>query len=458
MTTCPRTIAAAVASLALIAASPAYATSTEPRAPASTDPTEMDCSPAEYGGEQATISFVWWVGGGDSPSDIWIHDAMDCFEQKYEGMLTLDVEFVPGPAEYVEKLEVDYGAGTQLPPIVSMKLDPSLAQLWLDNDELVDLMPYFDADPAWQAISIEESVDLNTIDGELVAAPDNYQTAIGLFYNTDLFAEAGLDGMPEDWDGFFGALQALKDAGVTPLSLHTEDTGWSTMLLFEALLARTQEGRDFLYESFPTDFDRPFIVDAVRDMARLFEFAAPDAIGGSYPVAANNFLNEQTAIMPNGPWMIGNFHDPELAAEGFGERVDVALYPGGVTVDDTGRQLGNWAITTGHSQAITDGAAEFIRWMSSEEVVRQRVIRLGSTAPNLELSADDLAALDPLAAKLIRLVQENEAPILPNYQGQWNTTIQNETLVQELPQLALGNITAEEFVAKLSAAAVEGNP
>lgn len=434
----------------------AETTTQDSAAPAS--PTAMDCSAADYAGEPATLSFVWWVGGGDSPSDVWVQDAIDCFQQRYEGSITLDIEFVPGQADYVDKFKVDYGAGVQLPPVVTLKRDPSLAQLWIDNDELIDLTPYFEADPDWQAISIEASRQLNTIDGRLVAAPDTFQTAIGIFYNTEMFESAGVDGFPEDWDGFFAALEAVQDAGFVPLSIHTDDTGWSTILIFEALLARTQEGRDFLNETFPSDFNQPFIIDAVEEMQRLFQFAGDEAVGGNYAIAANNFLNEQTAIMPNGPWMIGDFSDPDQAAEGFADKVGVALYPGAVAVDDTGLQLGDWAVTSGHSQVVTDAAVEFIKWMNSEEVVRQRVIRLGSSAPNLALSAEDLASLDPLASALIELVQVNNAPILPNYQGQWNTTIQNEVMVQELPQLALGNLTPEEFAQRLTDAAISGNP
>ncbi|MGH2559144.1 MAG: extracellular solute-binding protein, partial [Thermomicrobiales bacterium] len=234
-------------------------------------------------------------------------------------------------------------------------------------------------------------------------------------------------------------------------------TGWCPMLLFEALVARSEEGREFLNRSFPDDFNQPFLIEAAADLATIFQYTTPDAVGGAYAMAANNFLSGQTAIMPNGPWMIGDFRDPEKSSEGFGDKIDVALYPGDVAVDDTGRQLGNWAVTKGYPEEVVLGAVEFIKWMSSAEVVRQRVIRLGSVAPNLDLSPDDLSQLDPLAAKLIQLVQEKQAPVLPNYQGQWNTIVQNEAIVQGLPQLALGNITPERFVEMLTEAAQEGN-
>ncbi|MGH2531318.1 MAG: ABC transporter substrate-binding protein [Thermomicrobiales bacterium] len=424
---------------------------------AAQDATAMDCTPVDYQGPAATISFVWWTGGGDSPSDQWVSDAFACFNQKFDGKLEADVEYVPGPHDYIEKMKTDYAASGMLPPIVALKLDPTLAQLWIENDEVVDLKPYFDASPEWQAISLQDSVVLNTIDGKLVAAPDTYQTAIGLFYNTELLAKAGVSGLPTTWEGFFAALEQLKTANIPALSLHTEETGWCPMLLFEALVARSEEGREFLNLSFPDDFNQPFLIEAATDLATIFQYTTPDAIGGAYAMAANNFLSGQTAIMPNGPWMIADFRDPEKSSEGFGDKIDVALYPGDVAVDDTGRQLGNWAVTKGYPEEVVLGAVEFIKWMSSAEVVRQRVIRLGSVAPNLDLSPEDLSQLDPLAAKLIQLVQEKQAPVLPNYQGQWNTIIQNEAIVQGLPQLALGNITPEQFVEMLTEAAREGN-
>lgn len=423
-----------------------------------TDSFALDCSPVDYEGDPVTLSFVWWRGGGDSPTDIWIDDSFACFEEKYGGKITLDIEFVPGPHDYVTKLQSEYATTGELPIVVVPKLDPNLAVAWLENDELVDLTPYFEADPDWQAIAIEASLDLNTIDGKLVASPDSYQTAVGYFYNTTLFEQAGVTEIPDDWDGFFAMLDQLKAAGIPALSLHTEDTAWTPILMYEALIARTPEGRDFLNAVFPSDFNQPFLIDATRDLARLFEYATPDAIGANFPLAANNFLAERTAIIANGPWMIGDFRDPEKAAADFGDRVGVSLFPGPFAVDDTGRQLGDYAIAKGHPQEMIDAAAELIKWMSGAEVTRQRVIRLGSVAPNLDLSEGDLALLDPLAADLINQVQQTGAPILPNYQGQWNSIVYNEAIQQELPQLALGNITPEEFLQLLTDAAVEGNP
>lgn len=422
----------------------------------SVDPTAFRCEPADYQGPQVTLNIVWWVGGGDTASDKLFKDGLDCFNQKYAGKIEVTVDYVPGGHDYEAKLRTDYAASGQLPIVVAPKRVGDLAQLWIDNGELVDLKPYYDASPTWQRIAIAESTAFNTVDGKLVAAPDTFVTPVGLFYNTELLGKAGVADIPETWDDWWAALEKLKAAGIPAVSLHTQDIGWSAMLIYEALVARTPEGEAFLGIKYPKDYNKPFIIEANRDIARVFQHTTPDAIGSAYELAANNFLSGKTAIMPNGPWMIGEFRDPEQSSAGFGDKIASGLYPGPVAVDDAGIQVGDWAIGTGYSPDETAAAAEFIGFMAgAEEFTRQRVIRMGSIAPNLPLPPEDLASLDPLAADLLTLIQDNNAPILPGYFVQWTSVIQNETIVQGLPQLALGQITAEEFAQQLTDAAQE---
>ena len=44
-------------------------------------------------------------------------------------------------------------------------------------------------------------------------------------------------------------------------------------------------------------------------------YTTQDAIGGKYENAANNFLAGQTAMLANGPWMIGDFSDTSMTEE-----------------------------------------------------------------------------------------------------------------------------------------------
>ena len=47
----------------------------------------------------------------------------------------------------------------------------------------------------------------------------------GMFWNPELFAEAGIEKFPETWEEFWDCCDRLQANGITPLGLHTEGTG-----------------------------------------------------------------------------------------------------------------------------------------------------------------------------------------------------------------------------------------
>ena len=42
---------------------------------------------------------------------------------------------------------------------------------------------------------------------------------MGIWYNKDLFEQAGIDAPPATWEELLADVQTLKDAGITPISL-----------------------------------------------------------------------------------------------------------------------------------------------------------------------------------------------------------------------------------------------
>jgi raffinose/stachyose/melibiose transport system substrate-binding protein len=70
------------------------------------------------------------------------------------------------------------------------------------------------------SFAAQAALNLYGQNGEYYGVPWTWG-AVGMFYNKALFAEAGLDpeNPPATWDEFLAAVQALKDAGITPLTL-----------------------------------------------------------------------------------------------------------------------------------------------------------------------------------------------------------------------------------------------
>lgn len=134
---------------------------------------------------------------------------------------------------------------------------------------------------------------------------------------------------------FFQQCDKLKAAGITPLSMDTADSAWVTQLWMGAMVGTESDaGLEFMNTMNPTDYNTPEMIAAAEKIQKMYQnYTTQDAIGGKYENAANNFLSGQTAMLANGPWMIGDFSDTSMTEEGFADKVGVALFPGNFVYD-----------------------------------------------------------------------------------------------------------------------------
>lgn len=404
---------------------------------------------AADGSEIVTIPLLQREGGSDANTVV--TNAINAmFEEKYAGKYVLEIERVPGMAEELrQKLKVLGNAG-QLPAVVTdLATEAAWAEELMAAGRLLDLKPYFDADPEWQKMVYPKSVEYNTKDGKMFSSPGGSDTYVGIYYNMELFAKAGIDEFPSTWEGFFNAADRLKAAGITPIALHTTETGWCTNLMLSTYLARNQEGRDFMEITYPTDeFTSAAFIDGVEFVKRLYNYTYPDAIGGNYALAANKFTSGEVAMIPNGPWMIGSFSDPEFSSEGFEEKVGYARYPGNVMISNQGMSYG-LGVSMDHDLAVQEGAVEYIKFVSaSREPMAKRMVEQGYMTPFITLTDAELAELGPVMKTYASILGGIEH-MIPWFQKQWDPINQGETIVQQLPNLLYGNISAREYAEAL---------
>ncbi len=86
--------------------------------------------------------------GGNDANTRMNKEIIKRFSEKYEGIYEVKIEWVPGMAEeYRQKLKMLNSPGS-LPVIVTnLAQEPAFAEMLMKNDRLMDLKPYFDADP-----------------------------------------------------------------------------------------------------------------------------------------------------------------------------------------------------------------------------------------------------------------------------------------------------------------------
>jgi len=151
--------------------------------------------------EPVTVSFLSWVG--ESP-------LMKKFaEQFQEQHPNITIEFQNVPAERsFEKLLTTVAGGTA-PDVAFM--DSGAVEDFASRGALINLDPYIAGS---EVIELDDYIDgfrfAADYEDSMYAIPWEGETT-GLFYRTDLFAEAGIDGPPATWEEFEEYAAQLTD-------------------------------------------------------------------------------------------------------------------------------------------------------------------------------------------------------------------------------------------------------
>ncbi len=379
-----------------------------------------------------------WVGV--SANTEWFKDRLKAFNEQYGDKIKVNVEEIAGDQAYVDKMKVLYSSNS-LPDVIctgGYNLIDSM------KDQFVDLTSYIDNE--WYDSISKVCWDVNSRDGKIYGMPYSRQV-IGYFYNNDLFAKAGIEKPAETWDEFFAQCDKLKEAGITPISMDTADSGWLTSLFLGALIAQTDEGEKFMNTLQPDNYNTADFINAAAAVQKMFQnYTTSDAIGGKYENGASNFYMEQTAMIANGPWMASDFYDTSMVEDGFANKVETAMYPGGVMYN-SGKIGFNIASKT---EEQTKASVEFVKFLTSDESQKKLLEVTGDIPAKVSVTSSEIhpIIIDVMANGNIATRNIND------YQSLWYANVVDEISVQ-YPMLAQGEITPEEFATALTDAAAK---
>ncbi|MGE5598961.1 MAG: ABC transporter substrate-binding protein [Bacteroidota bacterium] len=380
---------------------------------------------------------------GVHPEAPWLQKTVKDFNALHQSKIKVIIDGVAGDEACWEKLRTDAAADT-MPDLFMLKADRSEFNVLAKSGRVVDLHPYLAADKKWKAKFTDETSLATYTDNKKLLGVPYAKAYVGIFYNKDLFAKAGIDAFPATWDDFFAACERLKKAGITPIALMTGENAWCTALMLANLIGTSPEGQKWLQESKPATikFTTPVFINAVKRLQTLLnQYTTLDAVGAGYGIAANNFLQSKAAMIANGPWMIGSFSDPKSAPAGFDKSVAYALAPGNGVI-----AMENIAYASGSkTKAKRDAAVEFLKYLTTDSVYTS-YLSLSGNAPCFETDLSKIMypainqAFIPQAAKA-----KFKYSIFPNYVK----PAVIDALAQFLPGLADKSMSAEEFARRL---------
>jgi len=378
-----------------------------------------------------------------------VEKLVEGFNKEYEGKYKINIEEVPGDANYTDKIKALLSAN-QLPDVV-YGAGYSLLDLILSKNAAVDLTPYLDEDSEWKGLYSKETLEFNSRDGKIYAVP-NESSVIGYFYNKELFQKAGISEPAKTWDEFFTQCDTLLANGITPLSMDTADSAWVTQLWLGMLYGTSStEAAKFMNQMHPENYNMPEFEAAVAKVQTMLQkYTTSDANGGKYENAANNFMSGKTAMMANGPWMTGDFSDTSKADEGFADKVGVSVFPGNAVYQSPMEGM----IVTAKDEKHIEAAVAMVKYFTSKEAQNMglELIGLVPAMDKVELT-DEIKSKYPLLADL--LDQSITVTTKFNYLQSTMYPNLNDLMSQNLPMLLSGKMDAKQFCTEMTNGALK---
>lgn len=382
------------------------------------------------GAEEVSIPVILIV---DSSTGIRNEEnVIQAFNQKYDGKWQADVEWVMETEEdYRQNLKRQNVTDTLPALITDLRMLPAFYYMMIQDGRIEDLSEYINKDEEWKEM-IEPSVleACSEEDGSIYLGPISTAafSCAGMFWNEELFAQAGISEFPETWEEFWDCCEQLEQNGITPLALHTEGTAWAPMLIATAEAASTEEGAEFMGEFYPETYQNRSGLRIAQTLQRLFQYTTDDALYADFDVSYDNFFSGQAAMIPNGYWMM------DQISEEWQDKVRFSAFPENKMVSSP--ETFGWAIVSGYSEEIKEGAAALLK-LRTQLNMEQRE----------ELFSKDPEEMIPAERDYIA-AYKSSPKLVPNYQVKWNSILQEETLGEILPSLAQGKMTPEEFTAR----------
>lgn len=253
------------------------------------------------GGGSAVTEFLFWTpfSGADGPFMKQIVDQYNASQDAYK------INFVIQPnGEYYKQVDIALSTGADRPDLMVMHLDQ--IPTYVNKDQLQPM----DAMAAQAGIDkaeyVEAAIDYATIDGSWYGIPLDIHPLV-MYYNKDLFEQAGVAAPPTNQAEFMAAVEKLTDPGKGVYG-YVVPTLWPQQFIFPTLV--WQNGGE-LWDGADVAYNAPEAVEMLQWLRSLIDQGiSPSNV--QQDGENTLFLQGKNAIQFNGPWMKSQFDEAGL--------------------------------------------------------------------------------------------------------------------------------------------------
>ena len=271
-----------------------------------------------------------------------------------------------------------------------------------------------------------------------------YSTSVlGIMYNPDLFAKAGITAMPTSWASFISTLNRLKAAGIQPLA---NGTGYAPGLeqLWGAIAPAWYGGSTFFNQLVAGDktFNDPAFVASLKAEQDLYKYMPAGASGLDYNTARGLFANGKAAIYIGGNYEISYFRSVNPTAK-------VGWFPAPAATQGGKRYVTTWADGAFAINAKTEHKAEaikFLNFLSSKTFLQSAADSLGWIPP-----LSGIASKDPAITSMAYKIPSMGTPFLTLVGFRYGTPTSSSIMQPGFQKVASGSSTPTQLAKDIQA-------
>jgi multiple sugar transport system substrate-binding protein len=338
---------------------------------------------------------------------------------------------------FQQKVGAAAGAGS-LPDILASDVvyAPNYAKqsVYLDITDRIAQLPYADD-------LVKAHVEASTFDGKSYAVPHKVDSSF-IFYNKDLFAEAGLDpeNPPTTYDEIYEAAKAITALGDDTYGFYFPGNCAGCNAYTSFGVARAGGEPPFSLDGKTADIDSDALGDWFALYKRLYDdgFVAPGASTGDSSTQQEPFLQGKAGIWPNGSYSIPVVNETVDFEWGY---MPLATADGSATGTFVGGDVVGVASTSKHP----DAAWDFIEWTLEEDAQVDIVAESGNLPVRVDLADNEHTASDPRLVDITAGMANGYTPSTLAYgeavnspNGPWLTAVRGAVFNGEADALAKG--------------------
>ncbi len=384
--------------------------------------------------EPVTVSFMSWVG-----NDPTMKKFADDFHKEHPN---ITIEFQNVPAEQAStKLSTAIAGGN--PPDVAFvnasdTTDFASRQALVNLDDYIGRSDIVNPDDYVEAfktfVTYEDSMYGMPIDGETT----------GLFYRTDLFEQAGIDGPPQTWDEMEADAEALTqpDKNQYGIAMFASEAAyyWYPFLFQAGGDLLTEDGQDIAFDS---DEGRT----AADYYVNLAQYAPPDYLNSNSYDGRTAFIEGQVGMYIAGAWFAGTLSSEAPQIDGKWTTAPLPDGPAGCKTTIAGDSLVMMADTEN-----SDAAWLWMEYLSQPDILAEWTYgsKNGTLLPPLTslLESPELIEEKPVLEGFADLMKCGVAstvsnPKFPRIEEQLDAELEKAMYGDQTSDEALDNAAAE---------------